>query len=154
MSIEDTEELQAAHRHFASYCFNQTWSYIKKPARSEEDDLAMLNHAIASLWHWSQRADREPENLAVGYWQVSYVFSLLGSADLARRYAVMCKDVSEKLAPFYMGEAYQALASAEKAAGNRIKMQVYLKKAEKVFVTLTDEEEKEALRRDLDALIK
>jgi hypothetical protein len=66
----------------------------------------------------------------------------------------MCKDISENLAPFYKGEAFQALASAEKAAGNRIKMQVYLKKTEKIFTKLSDEEEKEALRRGLDALIK
>ncbi len=152
MTTQNTRDWQAAHSHFATSCFNKVWEYIEKKNRSMEDDLAMLHNTITSLWHWTQREDCTPTNLSIGYWQVAYVFSLLGEPDLARRYAALCRDVSAKLDPFYLGEAYQALASAEKTAGNRIKMEVYLKKAQRIVEKLTDEEEKEALTRDLNAL--
>ena len=152
MSIQNAQEWNGAHRHFSAYCFNKVWEYIDKKNRSAEDDLAMLHSAITSFWHWAQREDRTPTNLSVGYWQVSYVFSLLGQADLARRYAGLCREISEKLEPFYLGEANQALASAEKAAGNRVKMVVHLKKAREILDKLTDEKEKEALTRDLQAV--
>ncbi len=152
MSNQHTQDWSAAHRHFSAFCFNKVWEYIEKKDRSEEDNFAMLHSAIASFWHWTQREDRTPTNLSVGYWQVSYVYSLLGQAELARKYAEFCRQISEKLEPFYLGEAYQALASAEKAAGNRVKMAVHLKKAREILAQLTDDEEKDALTRDLQAV--
>jgi hypothetical protein len=46
----------------------------------------MLQTTMASLWHWSQRADVTPQNLSVGNWQAARVFALLGQAENARRY--------------------------------------------------------------------
>ena len=67
-------DIQQSHRHFSAHCFNKTWEYMEKDGnRSTEENLSMLHTAIASLWHWTQRDDVRPENLSVGYWQVSRV---------------------------------------------------------------------------------
>ncbi len=152
MAREISTDWQAVHKHFSTRCFNNTWELIEKPNRSSEDDLEMKQLAVTSLWHWRQRKDVTPTNLAVGYWQVSYVYSLIGQPDLALRYALLCKVVSEKLEPFFLGEAYQALASAEKASGNNGRMEEYLAKARHILNNLTDPEEKEALERDIKGL--
>ncbi len=145
-------DLQAAHRHFAPFCFNKTWEYIDMTERSEEENLAMLLTSFASFWHWTQRKDCKPVNLAVGYWQISRVYSSMGEAENARKYAQLCLNNSGNLAPFYMGEAFEAMARAEKVAGNPEKMQFYLKQAELMAVKITDEEEKQILLRDLKTL--
>ncbi len=112
----------------------------------------MVQVAVTSLWHWRQRKDVTQTNLAIGYWQVSYVYSLIGQPALASKYALLCKDVSEKLEPFFLGEAFQALAGAEKAAGNGEMMEKYTAKARQIRNNLTDPEEKEALERDIKGL--
>ena len=114
----------------------------------------MVQQAVASLWHWKRRIDATPTNMSIGYWQVSYVYALIGQPDLALKYAVRCKELSEKLEPFYLGEAYQALAAAEKAAGNTEMMEEYAAKAWHIMNTLTDSEEMEALERDIKGLAR
>ncbi len=74
-------DLQVTHRYFSGNCFNKTWEFIDNPNRTDKNNLSMLQTAMASLWHWSQREDAKPQNLSVGYWQVSHVFALLGQAD-------------------------------------------------------------------------
>ena len=152
MARQITTDWQAAHKYFSTECFNNAWELIEKPNRSSEDDLEMVQVAVTSLWHWRQRKDVTPTKLSIGYWQVSYGYSLAGQPLLAMKYALMCKDLSEKLEPFYLGEAYQALAGAEKAAGNGEMMEEYITKARQILDKLTDPEEKEALERDIKGL--
>ncbi|MBI5960010.1 MAG: hypothetical protein HY866_14820, partial [Chloroflexi bacterium] len=111
---------QAAHRHFAVECFNQTWDLIDKANRTARDNEKMIGLSMASLWHWSQRKDCTPTNISVGCWLVSRVYALIGQADNARHYGQMCLEAShgDGVAPFYLGCAYEALARAEKVAGN------------------------------------
>jgi tetratricopeptide (TPR) repeat protein len=152
MAQQKTTDWQAVHKHFSTHCFNHTWELIEKPNRTSEDDLEMVQLAVTSLWHWKQRKDVAPTNLAIGYWQVSFVYALAGQPALALKYALMCKDLSEKLEAFYLGEAYQSLAGANKAGGNYEMMEEYIAKAHQILKNLTDPEEKEALERDLRGL--
>jgi hypothetical protein len=66
-----------------------------------------------------EAADRcHSTNMSIGYWQVSYVYASV-DPDLALKYAVRCKDLSEKLEPFYLGRSLLNLAAAEKVSGIR-----------------------------------
>lgn len=145
-------DLQEALRHFAAHCFNKTWEYIDNPNRSPDDDLAMLQTAMTSLWHWSEREDATPQNLSVGNWQVSRVFALLGQADNARRYAEMSLRYAEGQEPFYAGFAYEALARAEMTAGNTDKMRDCLEKAFTLAGQVADEEDRKMLIDDLKSM--
>ena len=87
MSDKPHFDISAVHRYFSTMCFNKTWEFIDNPHRSPDEELVMLQTAMTSLWHWSQREDATPQNLSVGNWQVSRVYALLGQADNARKYA-------------------------------------------------------------------
>ena len=119
MSDKPNFDIAAVHRFFSAMCFNKTWEFIDNPHRTSDEELAMLQTAMTSLWHWSQREDATPQNLSVGNWQVSRVYCLLGQAENARRYAEASLKLAEGCEPFYAAFAYEALARAEWSLGTR-----------------------------------
>jgi hypothetical protein len=142
--------INEAHIHFSADCFNKTWEFIEKADdRSSEENLEMLHTAIASLWHWTKRQDVRPENLSVGYWQVSRVYCLIGQPYNARTYGLLSLKHTDGLKPFFKAYAYETLARAEMLAGNRVIMNVYLEKAHEMTNLIHEEEDKEHLLKDL-----
>lgn len=154
MPTQPDFDLQVTHRYFSANCFNKTWEFIDNPNRTQEENLSMLQTAMASLWHWTQREDVKQQNLSVGYWQVSRVFALLGQADNARKYAEVSLKHSEGGEPFYTGFAYEALARAEMVAGDKKRMNEYLSKARELAGKVEDLEDKEVLQGDLDSIAR
>jgi hypothetical protein len=144
-------DLQVAYKYFSVECFNRAWDYIDKPGRSPSEGDRMLQLSMASLWHWTQRQDCTPTNLSIGYWQVSRVYALLQQAEQARHYGQLCLEASqtEGIEPFYRGYAYEALARAERVAGNQDKMEEYLIQAHQVATALPNPEAKKQLVNDL-----
>jgi hypothetical protein len=150
MSDKPSFNVNDAHIHFSADCFNRTWEFIEKAEnRSIEDSLTMLHTAIASLWHWNQREDVRPENLSVGYWQVSRVYCLIGQPYNARTYGLLSLKYADGLEPFFKAYAYETLARAEMLAGNRVIMHVYLEKAHEMANLISEEEDKGLLLKDL-----
>jgi len=148
-----TFDVAAAHKYFAADCYNQTWNFIDKRNRTPEEDLSMLQTAMASLWHWSQREDATPTNFSIGYWQVSRVFALMGQADNARRYGEMSlKSAQDGAEIVFVGFGYEALARAERVAGNKEKMKEYLAQAWSYAENVEDEEDKKLLVKDLETI--
>ena len=146
-------DIQQAHKYFSTDCFNKTWDNMDKDRnRSAEETMEMLHTAIASLWHWTQREDVTPKNLSIGYWQVSRVYCLVKQPNNARRYGLLALEYAKNLSPFLKGYAYETLARAEMIANNRVIMKVYLEKAREILVQINDEEDRQALAKDLDAL--
>ena len=148
-----TFDVTAAHKYFSADCYNQTWSFIDKPHRTPEEDASMLQTAMASLWHWSQREDATPTNFSIGYCQVSRVFALLGQPDNARRYGEMSlQSAQEEAEIVFVGFGYEALARAEMVAGNSEKMKEYLAQAWSCAEKVDDEEDKQLLVKDLETV--
>lgn len=145
-------DAKAAHNHFSTENFNRAWDYIERPNRSPEEDLAMLHTAIASLWHWSQRDDATPENLSVGYWQVSRVYNLIKQPNNARTYGLLALKHAHDLSAFLRGYAYETLARAEMGSGNRVAMYYYLERAREMIQQITDEEDRRLLVKDLESI--
>ena len=144
--------IEAAHEYFSAENFNKAWEYIEKTDRSQEDDLAMLHTAIASLWHWTQREDATHENLSVGYWQVSRVYNLMKQPHNARTYGRLALKYADDLEPFFKAYAYETLARAEMLSGNRVIMLEYFQKAREMAEQMTDEEDRQFLLRDLETI--
>ena len=113
------------HRRVARECFNETWNYLDKKDRVEEDDRRMLHLAHASRFHWGFVG--KPENLAVGDWQISRAYAALDQPQLALHFAKsaldICQknDLSEILISAYEGMA-RAYATAKdySSAGNYV----------------------------------
>jgi hypothetical protein len=66
----------------------------------------------------------------------------------------LCLDASqgEDIPPFYLGYAYEALARAESVAGNRERMEEYLREARRVADTIPKPDAKKMLLDDLDTI--
>jgi hypothetical protein len=147
-------DLSQANKYFSAACFNSTWDLINKSDRTPKEDEQMLLTSMTSAWHWTQREDCQPTNMAIAYWQIARVYAQLKQVENARRYGQLCLDVSqgEDVEPVYKGFAYEALARAEMVAGERKQMQHYLEQAFRVAALVTDEEDKQLLIADLETI--
>ena len=112
----------------------------------------MVLLALASLWHWTQREDCTEQNLSIGHWQVSRVYSLLGQGENALRHAERSLADAEGLAPIYVAYAHEAMARAALAMGEGTSSREHLAKAVALAESVTDPEEKKLLAADLQAL--
>jgi hypothetical protein len=142
----------AAHRHFGPACFNRVWELLEKPARTPAEDDEMLLSAMASLWHWSQRHDCQPRNLAVGYWQVSRVYAVLGNGLEARRFAARSALHAANEPPFFMAYAHEALARAGRVLKDDDAVRRHLDEAGRLTADIADLHERQMLEADLATL--
>jgi hypothetical protein len=147
-----TFDVAAAHRYFSADCFNKAWSLIEKPSRTPEEEEEMVRLNQASIWHWTQREDCKSRNLSIGYWQTSRIQAILGRADAARHYGEVCLKYSKDEPAFFLGYAHEALARAEKIAGNTDLAGKHLAEARRLAGAVTDPEERKLLVTDLDAI--
>jgi hypothetical protein len=153
MSLESARfDLAAAHRHFSAECFNRTWTLLDQPNRTPADNQAMIQSALASLWHWTQRPDVTNKNLSIGHWLVSRVYALSGWNDIALHHALESLKFAQDATPFYIGFAHEAAARAALGMGDKNKFREHLDKALSYAAMVTDSEDREALKKDLEAL--
>ncbi|MFS0862817.1 hypothetical protein [Fredinandcohnia sp. 179-A 10B2 NHS] len=104
-----------SHKHLAVDCFNKTWDLLDKGNRSLIEEEQMVHLCHTSFWHWTQVDDRTPQNIYIGYWQLSRVYSVVGNGGQALYYADQCVKVSTEaeLPPFFIAYAYEARARAQ-----------------------------------------
>lgn len=152
MSESPPFDLARAHRWFSADCFNRVWALLEKPDRTPDDGERMISLAHASLAHWRERTDGMRQNFSIGYWQLSRVYAVLGQAENARHYGRLCLEASANEPPFYLGYAHEALARAEKLAGNVASSQQHLAEARLLAALVADAEERRALEKDLAEL--
>lgn len=147
-----TFDVAAAHRFFSADCFNKAWDLIGKGSRTIEEDEEMIRLNQASMWHWTQRADCSDRNMSIGYWQASRIYAIIGRADESRWYGQLCLRCSKRESPFYTAYAHEALARAERVAGNSAEVEKHLSEARRLAQAVTDPEEKKLLMDDLDTI--
>jgi catechol 2,3-dioxygenase-like lactoylglutathione lyase family enzyme len=145
-------DVDRMHRHFSADCFDRTWTLIEKTDRTPADDEAMLLAASASLWHWTQRADRTDKNLSIGHWQLSRVCSLLGRGEDALRHAEQSLQYANGSPPFYIAYAHEAIARAASVLGNVPLFQEHLRQARSLAAAVSDSNERAMLEADLQSL--
>lgn len=142
----------AAHRWFAADYFNRTWDLLDMPERTSEDNERMISLCHASLAHWRERADCQPRNLSIGYWQLSRVLATLGKGEDAGHYGRLCLGVSAAEPPFYLGYAHEALARAATVTADHATAREHLDKAGQLATQVTKAEDRQALETDLAAI--
>jgi DNA-binding transcriptional MerR regulator len=107
-------------RRLAADLFNHTWELLELPDRMPAQDDRMIHAAHASRFHWEQVGDAT--NLAIGEWQCSRVYAVLGHAEEstfhARRALALCDEAG--ITGFFRAEANEALARALLVAGDRV----------------------------------
>jgi hypothetical protein len=136
----------------AASMFNRVWELLEKADRTSVDDDEMVNAAHASRYLWT--AIGTEQNYAIGDWQISRVYSVLGRAEPAVFHARRCLDHSIGVAgqPWLLASAYEGLARAYAVAGDRAAATEWKAKAEQRLLEVDDGEDREIVERDIATL--
>ena len=147
------DELARYERTIAPRAFNEAWRLLDSEDRTTDQDDQLLAATMTQrfLWHRVGTA----RNRAIADWQVSRVASVLGSEDLARRFARNSLDIArdEDLGPFVVGYAHEALARAAALIGDDDALRTNLESARSRLGEISDPEERDLLAADLDELL-
>lgn len=143
-------ELATWHRTFAPRDFNHTWSLLDLAERTREQEDEMLASAFSQRRHWY--AVGEPKNRAIADWQVSRVFSVLGHADLARRFGEHSLAVAKDndLDAFVVGFAHEAIARAAAEVDDLATFEEHLEAARAQLLLIVNDKDRGVLEADLD----
>lgn len=155
MGAEDAPfDETAGHRHFSAAAFNAAWEVIDDADRTEADIGDMIDAAHASRWHWRQREDLRPINVALSAWQLARAYAIDGDANRARTHAQESLDVcvAGSLGPFLEGYAHEALARAAAVAGRDEERARELGVARRLATMVEEEDDRVLLEADLDDL--
>ena len=124
------------HRKIAVDCFNRAWDLMDKKTRSDDDDLLMLHMAHTSRYHWGFVG--RPTNRAVGEWQLSRIYAILGQPQLALLFAKSCLQTCEENGlSQIMHTAYEAMARAYAVSKKYREARRYLDRARRQLNRLT-----------------
>jgi hypothetical protein len=137
------------HRRFAAQLFNSTWKLILKKRRTPKDSDTMIHMAHASRYHWGVVGGAE--EVAIGEWQISYVYAILHRPEPALYHAQRCLEVCEagKIGDFPLAYAYEALARAFAIAGKSRLRAACLKLAKAAGEKIAEDEDRTQFFNDL-----
>ena len=147
---------EQAHRFFAVETFNSAWDLIEKTDRSDLDDEEMVSLAHVSAWHWTKRSDVRSKNRAISAWQLSRVYTEAGRYEEAQRYADRSLEIatSERVGPFFIGYAYEALARLAHETDQPDQRDEWLTLARAEAEKIDDDMDRDQLLKDLDELTR
>jgi DNA-binding transcriptional MerR regulator len=149
MSTELDKQTQKA---LAASLFNRVWELLEKAERTSADDDEMVNAAHASRYLWTDIGDAQ--NWAIGDWQVSRVYAVLGRGEPAVHHARRSLDHAGQVdgQPWLLASAYEGLSRAYAVAGDRAAATEWKQKAEERLTMVDDADDREIVERDLATL--
>ena len=140
------------HKKFAVSLFNGVWKLMLKKRRTVTEDDAMLHAAHASRHHWGEVG--KPTHFAVGEWQISRVYCVLGRAEPALHHARRCLDICRrhKIGDFNLAYAYEGLARASAVAGNKKDLARYKARAIACGRAIREKDDRDYFDKDVASL--
>jgi hypothetical protein len=137
------------HRQLGVDLFNETWRLIE----SREDDGLLIDCAHASAYHWALAPECRPRNRARSSWLISRAYTVLGRAEPALFHANRCFELCERhaLGDWDLAFAYEALARANRVAGDADAVREYVEFAQ--AVEIADADDRKHLEVDLKTLV-
>ena len=138
-----------AREQLAKDLFNLVWRYLEKEKRTPEENDLMIHAAHASRHHWGEVGS--PENVAIGEWQISHVYAVLGRAEPALYHAHRALEVCKKgdLKDFPLAYAFEALARAHALAGNKDESKRFIALGKATGKKIKDFMDRELFEKDL-----
>ena len=139
-------------RRLASELFNHVWTLLDLDERTPEQDDQMVHAAHASRWHWGQVGG--PEQQAVGEWQCSRVYAVLGRGSEALHHARRCLELSalDGVDDFVAASAHEAMARALVIVGDYDAARVERNFAYARAVELEDDDDRGVIESDLGTI--
>ncbi|MSW41395.1 MAG: hypothetical protein F2842_04230 [Actinobacteria bacterium] len=146
-SLDPVEE-----RRVAVDLFNHVWRLLEIEVRTPAQDDDLIHAAHASRWHWGRVGG--PEQWAIGEWQCSRVYSVLGRGDQALHHAQRCLDLCDEngVESFVPASAHEALARAHAVRGDLDAALVERNRAYALAVELDDDDDRAVIEADLATL--
>ncbi len=140
---------EQANRWFAVQLNNRAWDLLESTDRSDTEADEMIHAAHASVYHWLQVGTAA--NYARAMCLLANVYAALGRATEAVRYAGRCVELTEAnaadLADWDFAFAYDCLARARAAAGDRTQAEDLRQKSREYGDQIADPEDKEFFTR-------
>lgn len=129
--------------------FNATWKLLLKDRRTRADKDAMVHMAHASRYHWSVVGG--PKEAAIGEWQISHVYAVLGRPEPALHHAQRSLEICEsgEVGDFPLAYAYEALARAFALAGKARLRDACMKLAKAAGERIQEDEHRDLFFKDL-----
>ena len=146
-------ELDAATRRaLAVGLFNHVWTLLETPDRTPAQDDELVHAAHASRYHWGEVG--EPLQRAIGEWQVSRAYATLGRGEPALHHARRCLALAEEheLERWLFASAFEGLARAHAAAGDRDAAAAWKARAEAAAREIDEAEERQIVEGDIATL--
>ena len=143
------------HRRMGVELFNHVWRLLEAEERTADQEDEMVHAAHASRWHWSRSGVGDlAQRQAVGEWQCSRVYAVLGRAEPALHHARRCVERVEAggLEDWVAASAYEAMARAASVAGDRAAFDEWRTRARTAADAIADAEEREVIEGDLATL--
>jgi hypothetical protein len=132
--------------------FNYVWTMLENDARTERETDRMIDAAHASRFFWEKVG--EPENHARGEWQISRAYATAGRAGESLYHAERCLRICREhgIGDFDLAYAYEALSRAHSIAGESELSASYREQAYEQSEQVSDPEDRDLLRSDLESL--
>ena len=142
------------HRQLGVDLYNSTWTLLENTSRTRADDDELLDMTHASAYHWSRAAGAGPQNAARSQWQIWRVTAVLGRGEAALYHAERCLELCTEngIGDWDLAAAYEAVARAHKVAGNDAEFRRNLELGREALAQIADEEDREHIAEDLEAL--
>ena len=142
----------ATERAIAVELFNHVWTLLEAEDRTALEADAMVHAAHASRWHWGRVGS--PEQWAVGEWQCSRVYAVLGRGEQSLFHAQRCLALTEEFPvdPFVAASAHEALARAHAVLGELDAAVAERNLAYALAVDLEDDDDRGVIEGDLGTL--
>jgi DNA-binding transcriptional MerR regulator len=154
--LSNAELLEAdAHRRLGVELFNHVWRLLEAEERTVEQEDEMIHAAHASRWHWSRTGVEDlNQRLAIGEWQCSRVYAVLGHGEPALFHARRClkRVESGDVESWAVASAYEAMARAASVAGDSAAFEEWRQRARAAADAIEDAEEREVIEGDLATL--
>ena len=152
MNEAKTYTLEEAHQHFAKMLNAKVWELLQKTERSKSEDELMVYAAHASCYHWLNAGTGLHHQRAE--WLIAHVYTELGLADSALRYASRCLELTNEFADsmkdFDWAYAYEGVARANALAGNRDEALKYIQLAQESGQAISNDEDQSIFLGDFN----
>ena len=150
MMTDGKMTLDEFHKKTAVETNNGIWPTLDKEKPSAEELEEALHMAHTSRYHWSKIG--QPINLARAEYMISRVCSAMHRGEPALFHAKRCLDITQDtgIGDFDLAFAYEAMARAFLASGQKGKCAEYKKQAQRAVDDVKGEEDRKICQSELD----
>lgn len=142
----------AQHREMAVELFNDVWTLLERADRTPAEDDLMVHAAHASRYHWGQVGGTEQK--AVGEWQCSRVYAVLGRGEPSLHHAQRAIAIAQNgdVPDWVEASAMEAVARASAVCGDESAARRWAAAAMAAAAEIEDPEDREVVMSDLATL--